>query len=160
MLYEVITDHGAERCHVAGVSVGHADARGLDKAVADPGVGDIDYVDMRYGNGFTIGWKGGTPSPETDAQKEENRITSYNVCYTKLLRIMAGGTGGHVYPALAVARALQARSNKVVWLGTHRGLESRVVPAAGIDIEWISVKGLRRKGALALVVAPFSYNFV
>mgnify|MGYP000385049513 CR=1 FL=1 len=69
--------------------------------------------------------------------------------------IMAGGTGGHVYPALAVAHALQARSNKVVWLGTHRGLESRVVPAAGIDIEWISVKGLRRKGASALLVAPF-----
>ena len=69
--------------------------------------------------------------------------------------IMAGGTGGHVYPALAVARALQAKSRSVVWLGTHRGLESRVVPAAGIDIEWISVKGLRRKGALALLVAPF-----
>ena len=69
--------------------------------------------------------------------------------------IMAGGTGGHVYPALAVAHALQARSRDVVWLGTHRGLESRIVPAAGIDIEWISVKGLRRKGRLALLVAPF-----
>jgi len=68
--------------------------------------------------------------------------------------VMAGGTGGHVYPALAVARALQSRSRDVVWLGTHRGLESRVVPAAGIDIEWISVKGLRRKGALALLIAP------
>jgi UDP-N-acetylglucosamine--N-acetylmuramyl-(pentapeptide) pyrophosphoryl-undecaprenol N-acetylglucosamine transferase len=67
---------------------------------------------------------------------------------------MAGGTGGHVYPALAVARALQARSRDVVWLGTHRGLESRIVPAAGIDIEWISVKGLRRKGVLALLIAP------
>ncbi|MEJ2127280.1 MAG: undecaprenyldiphospho-muramoylpentapeptide beta-N-acetylglucosaminyltransferase [Woeseiaceae bacterium] len=69
--------------------------------------------------------------------------------------VMAGGTGGHVYPALAVARALQSQSQDIVWLGTHRGLESRVVPAAGIDIEWISVKGLRRKGAIALVVAPF-----
>ena len=69
--------------------------------------------------------------------------------------IMAGGTGGHVYPALAVAHALQARSRNVVWLGTHRGLESRIVPAAGIDIEWISVKGLRRKGRLALLIAPF-----
>ncbi len=68
--------------------------------------------------------------------------------------VMAGGTGGHVYPALAVARALQAHSREVVWLGTHRGLESRVVPEAGIDIEWISVKGLRRKGLLALVIAP------
>jgi UDP-N-acetylglucosamine--N-acetylmuramyl-(pentapeptide) pyrophosphoryl-undecaprenol N-acetylglucosamine transferase len=68
---------------------------------------------------------------------------------------MAGGTGGHVYPALAVARALQAASRDVVWLGTHRGLEARVVPAAGIDIEWISIRGLRRKGPLALVIAPF-----
>ncbi len=68
--------------------------------------------------------------------------------------VMAGGTGGHVYPALAVARALQANSRDIVWLGTHRGLESRIVPAAGIDMEWISVKGLRRKGVLALVIAP------
>ena len=69
--------------------------------------------------------------------------------------IMAGGTGGHVYPALAVAHALRARSRDVVWLGTHRGLEARVVPQHGIDIEWISIKGLRRKGILALVIAPF-----
>ena len=69
--------------------------------------------------------------------------------------VMAGGTGGHVYPALAVARALQKESQEVVWLGTSRGLESRVVPAAGIDIEWISVKGLRRKGVLAVFIAPF-----
>ena len=68
--------------------------------------------------------------------------------------VMAGGTGGHVYPALAVAKALQARSREVVWLGTRRGLESRVVPQAGIAMEWISVKGLRRKGVLALVIAP------
>ena len=70
--------------------------------------------------------------------------------------IMAGGTGGHVYPALAVARALQAHACEVVWLGTHRGIESRVVVEAGIDMEWISVQGLRRKGVLAMIVAPFS----
>ena len=69
--------------------------------------------------------------------------------------IMAGGTGGHVYPALAVAREMIGRSQSVVWLGTHRGLESRVVPEAGIDIEWISVGGLRGKGALTLIAAPF-----
>ncbi len=69
--------------------------------------------------------------------------------------VMAGGTGGHVYPALAVAHALESHSQNIVWLGTERGLEARVVPAAGIDIEWISVRGLRRKGALALLVAPF-----
>ena len=69
--------------------------------------------------------------------------------------IMAGGTGGHVYPALAVANALIERSQRVIWLGTHRGLESRVVPAAGIDIEWVSVGGLRGKGIGTLVAAPF-----
>ncbi len=70
--------------------------------------------------------------------------------------VMAGGTGGHVYPALAVARALEARAQPVVWLGTERGLEAQVVPAAGFDIEWIRVSGLRRKGWLALVAAPLS----
>ena len=69
--------------------------------------------------------------------------------------VMAGGTGGHVYPALAVARALQAQSREVVWLGTHKGLESRVVPAAGIPIEWVAVSGLRGKGLGTLLLAPF-----
>jgi len=69
--------------------------------------------------------------------------------------IMAGGTGGHVYPALAVARALQAESREVVWLGTHRGLESRVVPDAGIPIEWVAISGLRGKGAATLLLTPF-----
>lgn len=69
--------------------------------------------------------------------------------------VMAGGTGGHVYPALAVAAALQRQSREVVWLGTHRGLESRVVPANNIDMEWISVGGLRGKGGMTLLLAPF-----
>ncbi len=73
--------------------------------------------------------------------------------------VMAGGTGGHVYPALAVARALQANSREIVWLGTHRGLESRIVPEAGIDMEWISIKGLRRKGVLALIIAPIQLGW-
>jgi len=73
--------------------------------------------------------------------------------------VMAGGTGGHVYPALAVARALQANSREVVWLGTHRGLEARVIPEAGIDMEWISVKGLRRKGVFALIIAPLQLGW-
>ncbi len=69
--------------------------------------------------------------------------------------IMAGGTGGHVFPALALARLLRARSFEVVWLGTHRGLEARVVPAERIPIEWLSVGGLRGKGLTTLLAAPF-----
>ena len=69
--------------------------------------------------------------------------------------IMAGGTGGHVFPALAVARALRERSESVIWLGTEKGLEARVVPADGFPLEFVRVSGLRRKGFLSLVIAPF-----
>jgi UDP-N-acetylglucosamine--N-acetylmuramyl-(pentapeptide) pyrophosphoryl-undecaprenol N-acetylglucosamine transferase len=69
--------------------------------------------------------------------------------------IMAGGTGGHVFPALALARLLRERSFDVVWLGTERGLESRLIPAEGIALERLSVAGLRGKGALAWLAAPF-----
>jgi UDP-N-acetylglucosamine--N-acetylmuramyl-(pentapeptide) pyrophosphoryl-undecaprenol N-acetylglucosamine transferase len=69
--------------------------------------------------------------------------------------IMAGGTGGHVYPALALARLLRRRSQAVVWLGTRKGLEARVIPAEQIPIEWLSVGGLRGKGWLTLLAAPF-----
>lgn len=69
--------------------------------------------------------------------------------------IMAGGTGGHVYPALAVARALAERGTAVRWLGTRRGLEARVVPAAGIPMSWLSVGGLRGKGLATWLKAPF-----
>lgn len=71
-----------------------------------------------------------------------------------LALIMAGGTGGHVFPALALARELRARSWQVVWLGTRRGLEARLVPAEHIAVEWLSVGGLRGKGALVWVTAP------
>jgi UDP-N-acetylglucosamine--N-acetylmuramyl-(pentapeptide) pyrophosphoryl-undecaprenol N-acetylglucosamine transferase len=69
--------------------------------------------------------------------------------------IMAGGTGGHVFPALALARLLRARKFDVVWLGTKRGLEARVVPQNGFPIEWLSVGGLRGKGITTLLAAPF-----
>jgi UDP-N-acetylglucosamine--N-acetylmuramyl-(pentapeptide) pyrophosphoryl-undecaprenol N-acetylglucosamine transferase len=67
---------------------------------------------------------------------------------------MAGGTGGHVFPALALARELRARAWRVVWLGTRRGLEARVVPAEQIPIEWLTVSGLRGKGVLPWLLAP------
>lgn len=68
--------------------------------------------------------------------------------------IAAGGTGGHVYPALAVARVLQESDVPVVWMGTRQGLEGRVVPAAGIPMEWISVAGLRGKSFRDTLLGP------
>lgn len=69
--------------------------------------------------------------------------------------ITAGGTGGHVYPALAIALELRERGVPVLWLGTRRGLEARVVPAAGIPMAWLSVSGLRGKGWVRRLLAPF-----
>jgi UDP-N-acetylglucosamine--N-acetylmuramyl-(pentapeptide) pyrophosphoryl-undecaprenol N-acetylglucosamine transferase len=74
---------------------------------------------------------------------------------TRTVLIMAGGTGGHVFPALAGARELRARGFEVVWLGTQRGLESRLVPPHGIPIEWIKVAGLRGKGVSNWLAGPF-----
>jgi UDP-N-acetylglucosamine--N-acetylmuramyl-(pentapeptide) pyrophosphoryl-undecaprenol N-acetylglucosamine transferase len=64
----------------------------------------------------------------------------------KNLVIVAGGTGGHVYPALAVALELQQRAYRIHWLGTEAGLEARVVPEAGIELHFLRVRGLRGKG--------------
>ncbi|HBA65107.1 MAG TPA: UDP-N-acetylglucosamine--N-acetylmuramyl-(pentapeptide) pyrophosphoryl-undecaprenol N-acetylglucosamine transferase, partial [Methylococcaceae bacterium] len=67
--------------------------------------------------------------------------------------IMAGGTGGHVFPALAVANCLAEQGWQISWLGTKGGLESRVVPAHKIDIDWLSVAGVRGKGLFSKIKA-------
>ncbi|MBT9567455.1 MAG: undecaprenyldiphospho-muramoylpentapeptide beta-N-acetylglucosaminyltransferase [Thiobacillus sp.] len=72
----------------------------------------------------------------------------------RTLMVMAGGTGGHVYPALAVADALRARGWKVFWLGTRAGLEARVVPTAGFEMVWVSMGGVRGKGLLTKLLMP------
>ena len=74
---------------------------------------------------------------------------------SKTALIMAGGTGGHVFPALAVAQRLQDLDIAVSWLGTKKGLEAKVIPEAGIDIDWISINGLRGNGIFGWLLAPY-----
>ncbi|MCL4316639.1 MAG: glycosyltransferase, partial [Gammaproteobacteria bacterium] len=69
--------------------------------------------------------------------------------------IMAGGTGGHVFPALAVAEELRARGAEVLWLGTRAGFEAEVVPRAGFPLSFISISGLRGKSMLSWLLAPY-----
>lgn len=73
----------------------------------------------------------------------------------RLVLVMAGGTGGHVYPALAVALELLARGYRVEWVGTRRGLEHRVVSQAGIPLHLLPVRGVRGKGLLDKLLALF-----
>lgn len=68
--------------------------------------------------------------------------------------IMAGGTGGHVFPALAVARELRAAGAEVLWLGTRSGLEAEIVPRAGFELATVAIGGLRGKGLLQWLLLP------
>ncbi len=70
------------------------------------------------------------------------------------IMIMAGGTGGHVYPALAVAEYLRARGARLFWLGTPHGIENQVVPKQGIELLTVRVSGVRGKGLQSKLAAP------
>ncbi|OLQ92713.1 undecaprenyldiphospho-muramoylpentapeptide beta-N-acetylglucosaminyltransferase [Vibrio ponticus] len=73
----------------------------------------------------------------------------------KRLMVMAGGTGGHVFPGLAVAKKLQQQGWEIRWLGTADRMEADLVPKHGIEIDFIKVKGLRGQGITRLLAAPF-----
>ncbi len=78
---------------------------------------------------------------------------------TRPIMIMAGGTGGHVFPALAVADYLKAKEIPVLWLGTEKGLEARVVPEAGYQLLTLSIAGIRGKSGITILLAPFRILF-
>ena len=69
--------------------------------------------------------------------------------------ILAGGTGGHIFPGLSVAKALQQRGVEVTWLGAEGGMETRLVPRNDVALDTIPIKGLRGKGVVTLLTAPF-----
>lgn len=73
----------------------------------------------------------------------------------KSVVVMAGGTGGHVFPALAVAEALRARGVSIHWLGTRAGIEAELVPARRFEITYLEVSGVRGQGLKRLLLAPF-----
>lgn len=74
--------------------------------------------------------------------------------HAPLILVMAGGTGGHIFPGLAVAQALRVRGAQVHWLGADGGMETRLVPPQDIAIDTIAVKGVRGKGLLTMLGAP------
>lgn len=73
----------------------------------------------------------------------------------KRVLLMAGGTGGHVIPGLSLAKSLLSLGAEVEWLGSERGIENRLVPEAGLTLHKLSISGVRGKGRLSLLKAPF-----
>ncbi|MEW6678144.1 MAG: undecaprenyldiphospho-muramoylpentapeptide beta-N-acetylglucosaminyltransferase [Pseudomonadota bacterium] len=74
----------------------------------------------------------------------------------RCLLVMAGGTGGHVMPALAVAEHLRAEGWRVVWLGTQAGMEARIAVEKGFEMAWVKVAGVRGKGLLTKLLLPMN----
>lgn len=75
---------------------------------------------------------------------------------SRTILIMAGGTGGHIYPGLAVADALRAQGWNVVWLGAPKSMEAELVPKHGYSVAWVNFSGVRGKGVMRLLTLPFT----
>jgi UDP-N-acetylglucosamine--N-acetylmuramyl-(pentapeptide) pyrophosphoryl-undecaprenol N-acetylglucosamine transferase len=75
---------------------------------------------------------------------------------SRTLMIMAGGTGGHIFPALSVADHARDAGWNVIWLGSRSGMEARIVPSRGYTMAWIRFSGVRRSGVLAMATLPLN----
>ena len=72
----------------------------------------------------------------------------------KTLMVMAGGTGGHIFPGIAVAEELRAQGWRIVWMGNPDGMEARIVPQRGYETAWVRFGALRGKGLLRKLLLP------